>query len=285
MTSSSDIRGCVEMTQTYKKYFDVLKYIEVPDSIIKITEGELENLMYFEKIPFENYGYPPALIPLWSTGSPSYVGIWKHWFLDRPANYVSLDLEHPHVYEIARSSEQLLASFFLNLIESRGRTNEIDETAARVGFKLMDQVEHVCKIHGNHPIFLGEIAEFGSFKPHEFVANREEYTGFHPFEDSEANNPWLCCGYEISTSQFHNTDMILPPWFDEANNKSLVFDAYLRESELKNAWLTLNSSGWEIAKATTACKMLAESANDLGFSLLAEAWIEKNTDDPFVDGY
>ncbi len=27
------------------------------------------------------YGFPPALIPIWSTGSrPTYLGLWKHWF-------------------------------------------------------------------------------------------------------------------------------------------------------------------------------------------------------------
>jgi hypothetical protein len=84
------------------------------------------------------YGFPPALIPMYSESSgPLYCGFWKHHFAERASTIVSLSVEAGYrAREIARNVDQLFAHIVLVAIGVHdGISPEIERFAAGVGIR------------------------------------------------------------------------------------------------------------------------------------------------------
>ena len=80
----------------------------MPETAVSFATGRLRLPVSGVTYPPSWYGYPPALIPIWSEGFV-YVGLWKHWFTERPLSFVRVYVRAGHtVVEIARTPEQLL---------------------------------------------------------------------------------------------------------------------------------------------------------------------------------
>src|SRR6516165_4324004 len=93
------------------QHYEVLaRSLGIPEIAISIARGDIEIPVATYRAPAGDYGFPPALIPLWSDGSmPEYIGYWQHWFVPRKPVLVKCDVESGYyVTEIARSFDQLL---------------------------------------------------------------------------------------------------------------------------------------------------------------------------------
>jgi hypothetical protein len=61
-----------------------LETLGLPDALVACADESIGTPICTLQAPAEWYGFPPALIPIWSDGSwPIYIGYWKHWFVDR----------------------------------------------------------------------------------------------------------------------------------------------------------------------------------------------------------
>lgn len=108
-------------------------------------------------------------------------------------------------------------------------------------------------------------------------SNIGEYTGTFPTGEFSTSRPWWndSCSFEVpEDSLSRGPDSIgRPPWLDTGRGKRQLFEGYLRDGDLRSAWLTLNSTGWSIAEARLALGALGDVARDMAFSTLVAAWL------------
>lgn len=73
--------------------FDSLvRALGLPSTVADCAAGRIRLPLGAMRSPAEWYGFPPVLIPIWRDGSgPNYIGVWKHWFTDRPVTHSDSD--------------------------------------------------------------------------------------------------------------------------------------------------------------------------------------------------
>ena len=87
-----------------------LEALGLPDALVACADGSIGTPICTLKAPAEWYVFPPALLPIWSDGSwPTYIGYWKHWFVDREPTFVKMYVGSDGMtVEIARTPAQLM---------------------------------------------------------------------------------------------------------------------------------------------------------------------------------
>ena len=92
-------------------YVQVYDFLKIRPAIVDCALGHIDPPIITMEAPAGWYGFPPALVPIWSEGSgPNYIGIWKHWFTERPWSFVQMYVGADRkTIEIARTQEQLLS--------------------------------------------------------------------------------------------------------------------------------------------------------------------------------
>lgn len=92
-------------------YLTLLKELGYSSTVIGLAEGRFEIAEFTFDVPFvAGYGFPPALLPLWSNAEwPGYVGAIKHWFGHQVESYVFYFVETGSYVEVAKNVEQLKA--------------------------------------------------------------------------------------------------------------------------------------------------------------------------------
>lgn len=259
------------------EYINVLANIGLPAVISECANGRIKcPLEGFEAPPYW-YGYPPALIPIWSEGArPQYLGFWKHWFIDREPSFVQMYVASGRMtIEIARTLEQFLCFVTMSaIVEKDEITSDIEKFAQRVGLNNLSQLDDITIKTGDDPYGFIALSAFSENSPLNCLKNTNDYTGgFYVSsqknkETSFENISEFELGIDVSIhSEF-------PLWINCCESSKLkVFRQYLEEGELGRAWLTLNSRGWAIAEARIAIIELAEVAKDNKFNMLVSAWL------------
>lgn len=260
-------------------YENIFAMLALPNTVSRCAMGTLELPLIDVSAPADWYGFPPALIPLWSTGSrPTYTGVWKHWFTDRETSYVKMYVGSGRLtVEIARTAEQLMSLIAMTSISERdGIEADLIAFATEVGIPNLTQIDAVSLESGDEAQGLIAIDQFRENTPLESVGAIADYTGSFPSGYFHAY-PWWenACSFELSdeTNAAWPDDLPRPPWLVDSVDKAALFRAYLGNGNLKNAWLTLNSTGWTIADARAAITDLGAHAQDSQFTLLVEAWL------------
>ena len=86
-----------------------------------ISFGEVRLPFPDVSVPYETFGFLPALLPLWSGRGAQQTGVWMHWFSDRVPTYVEVSVEDENsVREIARTFEQFACDIVLRSIDHSG---------------------------------------------------------------------------------------------------------------------------------------------------------------------
>jgi len=261
-------------------YADVLSMLGLPAPVARCAEGSIRPPLPELESPAAWYVFPPVLIPMWSDGSsPSYIGYWKHWFLDREPSFVRMYVEgHSPVEEIARTPEQLFCAVAMTAISSvDGIDEDLRAFANAVGIDNLAELDRVSGQTGDDPKGFVEIAQFATNTPLESTTSLGAYTGTFPTGEFLASRPWWnnSCSFEMPEDGLSKwPDAISrPPWLDTGSDKGQLFEAYLRDGDLRSAWLTLNSTGWSLAGAKLALGALRDAAGDGAFSTLVAAWL------------
>lgn len=268
-------------------YDHVFEIIGAPKAILDCYQGRISSPINYLVAPPQWYVFPPALIPIWSEGSlPSYIGYWKHWFLERSITIVEMSVSSGRIVtEIARTEEQLL-----NLIAARsicnsdGISKELSSFASATNIHNLNEVDNITLETGDSLLGLSRLSTFKEYCPLASCSDVKKYDGEFPsvdaFNAAVRNNTYST--FEIPDAHA-SSNQASPKWYSADIDKPALFDLFLEDKDHANAWLTLNSTGWPISDARIAISKLAESANSNEFNVLANAWLEMA--DPHTGSY
>lgn len=225
------------------------------------------------------YVYPPVLTPVWSDGGgPSYIGYWKHWFVEREPCFVEMYVEGGCMArEIARTPAQLFAVIAMRAISlDDGVTPELERFASAVGLDCLAELDALSLDVGDDLAAFAAAEVFKTQTPLESMPSSAlPYTGGFPDASNPAPGWWhRSCSFETALQAMPAPPGVeLPAWFDPQQDKNTLFQGFLAAGKLDCAWLTLNSTGWSIADARRAIVQLQDRACDEAFDRMAMAWL------------
>lgn len=272
-------------------YNEIFDWFDLPYGLRQCVIGQLKLPLATFEAPAKWFGFPPALIPLWSDGSgPTYIGIWRHWFAEREPTYVKMYVGSGRMtVEIARTAEQLLALVAVMAISERdGVENDLINFANNVHLLNLEEIDNVTLASGDDAPGLIRIDQFKTKTPVESLSFDLPYSGCFPNADFKNFSSWQesSCSFEISEAILENwpANALRPIWIcNSEKNLCELFYKLLGANDLRRAWFVLNSSGWNIRDARGALSALAKRAQDNKFCSLVDAWLSISNDS--VGGY
>lgn len=259
----------------------VFGILNLPSVLEKCSSGMIESPLATFSASACWYGFPPALIPIWSDGSgPNYIGMWKHWFVEREPTFVKMYVGSGRLtIEIARTPEQLCSLIIMMSISEQDKVSQkAIEFSKQTGIVDLQEINQVSMDSGDDPHGFIMLDQFKFKTPLESVANIAEYSGEFPVGKFGMHHSWWLrsTSFEIPEHILKSwpADIPMPPWLDiTRQNNVVLFNKYLSAGNLAYAWLTLNSTGWTICDARLAIEALREKANDSRFDLLVRTWL------------
>lgn len=264
-----------------ENYLKLIASLNLNSRIGSCMSGEIACPMDGFEAPPYWYGFPPALIPIWSRGArPKYLGIWKHWFGQRDISFVEMYVSSGRMtYEIARSSEQFFSYVILSaIVEEDGLTPEIERFSKLVAIENLDDIDRVSMESGDSPAGFQKLTQFCNNAPLNCVSDIDSYSGSFPVVTPSGYFARLETASEfefpIESMEILSKIGSRPPWLINATESRLsLFKRYLDEGDFKSAWFALNSRGWSIEDARIAIQDLADAAKNQQFDLLVSAWL------------
>ena len=260
-------------------YQQVFQFLEVPLLAMETAAGRV-SLPLDLAVPFRRYGFPPALLPLWSTGA-IYHGYWKHWFSPRSLALVEMDVaQKRQTHEVARNFPQLIREMTLFDVSWNEEIRPAVRDSARqtgISDQELVQMEEVVAASGDHPSGWLLLPGFAENPPRPCVSEGTEYYGDFPFHGMALTeqNVRLLCTFEVDEPLSREITGLsfAPPWF-LTDKQPPVFERLLQAGDYSGAWMSLNSTGWRFAEAAEALQRLASAVAVPGFDLLVNAWID-----------
>jgi hypothetical protein len=262
-------------------YQQVFQFLGMPPLALEIAANRIQ-LPLDLTVPFHHYGFPPALLPLWSSEGAAYDGYWKHWFSPRKLTIVATEVaQKRRTHEVARDLPQVIRQMTLFTIS----WNEGIIPAARtfayqtgVSDQELEQMERAIAEFGDHPDGWLTLPGFTEDPPLPCVPDGRGYQGDFPYRGMALTPQAVrnICTFEVEEEVRRQIAALpfAPPWFTESN-QSLVFNQLLQQEDYAGAWMSLNSTGWQFPQAKDAMRRLAERVEVPGFGLLADAWINE----------
>lgn len=262
-------------------YQQVLRCLGVPQLALQSAAGTVE-LPLDLTIPFHHYGFPPALLPLWSTEAAIYHGYWKHWFCPRKLTVVEMDVSQKReTREIARDFSQLIRQMtLLSISWSEGVTPAIRASTAQtsIGDQEVKLMEKAITVSGDHPQGWLTLPGFAEDPPLPCVPDGLGYHGDFPFRGMALteDNVRHICTFEVDDALRREIVSLsfAPPWF-LTDEQAPVFERLLGRSDHAGAWMSLNSTGWRFEEAKEALRELGRQVDVPDFGLLVDAWISE----------
>ena len=257
---------------------NALKALNLPDAVVACAGGKIRPPVCTLEAPAQWFGFPPALIPIWSDGSrPTYIGYWKHWFVEREPCFVKMYISSDRMTtEIARTSSQLFGVVAMMAISlDDGVTLGLEQFAARVGLESLLELDAVSLKTGDDPKGFPKAELFKTLTPLDCIScDGTPYMGGFPNEFASGNWWETSCSFEILNRNMRVPESSnLPGWFDPAQEKTTLFEGFMSASRLDYAWLTLNSTGWMIADARRAIVELQARTSDEAFNCVVTSWL------------
>jgi len=286
------------------EYAGLFQFLNLPDVALETALGTLN--FPDTDADFVNFGvFLPAMLPLWSTEDPSYVGYWKHWFSPRHLTIIQTYIEENLLArEIACDFDQLArvaaqtvlrgpnknaridrfssdigleSLFLLGPLNNEGSISpEVRDLAARTGIgdPELQQINQIARTTDKQEGLLA-LAAFAQDPPLACFADSQGYPGDFP-RDGMTLTPQSVrdvCTFEAGEQLRQQIAALpfAPPWFT-TSDQSPVFGGLLQQGDHAGAWMSLNSSGWVVADAKTALRRLANQTREPGLDLLADAW-------------
>jgi len=131
-------------------YIELLNKCGYPKDIIDIASGAVDVPDFTIQAPYEpSFGFPPALIPLWSNSSwPGYIGVVRHWFGNVSDTYVQFYSESHLFIEVAKNLNQLKAWLVFDFLCNVPEPDEVGCFSESIGFCKAKEVNSIfanCK--------------------------------------------------------------------------------------------------------------------------------------------
>jgi len=224
------------------------------------------------------YQHPPCLIPLFLGYGASYKGVINHFFIDRKNTFVELDLEYGSIVETAFNFKQLSIYLILPMIMSdEGLTEEIIEFAGKINFGEYQELDDFSNKYGDNTDYFDELVYFKNNLPLNIIKNMSTYKGDFPSSYDNLNESQVIhsCLFEISPAAYEiiKSRVDTPKWLIKETDKKQLFENYILNNQLKEAWLTINSNGWLLKDVAEGLETLKSKTNDELFHLVADNWI------------
>lgn len=275
----------------FDRYDVLLEEFGVPNWLRKYRLGSYLKETFLIGQPAEYYSCPPALIPITSNGSlPKYEGIWMRWFCDEPDDirrYVCAGPEDQFLLEeVALDDEQFANWLLVRALVYTDGCDEAEEIAtfskaAGISGRQFAEIDAHTIEFGDDPEKLDKLAAYTGRVPIGIGARRAAPSAISLSGLSD-DNPNDVAYFELSEhgrSGLRNGASQPPPWLVANAPLNEVFGEYLKSGRLKEAWLTLNSTGWSIGEARSAALALARAADEPLFTLHMRAWVAFTLDE------
>lgn len=252
-------------------------------AIVGIATGEAALPTYIDTQPFDYWGFPPALVPLWYRQGPAFFGIWKHWLSDREMSFVQMLPDADFlVEELGRTADQFVDYILLKAATAdEGLSPRIEGFAELCGVsrRHLDSIDKISEATGDDPKYLVSLENFGSGAPAVCFPDGEGYTGQFPTLSSalDSRNLQNVCSLEILSLPHQRSihPASAPSWL-QTGPKEPLFWSLLEQGDLSGAWFCLNSNGWTFGQVRKALPELAERSREPELARIAECWLAIN---------
>jgi len=268
----------------------IAEKLNINKRILKLVNREILLPNYIDDFnPLTDYWYPhpPCLVPLFLGYGASYKGMVKHFFCERESTFVDYFLEDGYISETARNADQFITRIVLRMIIIKdGLTNEIIDFCKSIDFDQYDEINQFTLDYGDDPQEFKNLVFFKTDKPFQDLKDLNDYNGDFPsslFILNKDSYLKSAAYVEIAATKGLAEIEDLPPWLIERNNKKDVFDLYVSRNQLKEAWLTLNSSNWLLKDVAERLEQLKSKTNDDLLALVADNWITGWKKSNFLD--
>lgn len=261
-----------------KYYEKVYRALGLPRTTLEVALGTIPLPFADASAPYSLYGFPPALIPIFSESSgPAYHGFWRHPLVPRAMTFVRLSVEAGYrAREIARTTDQLFTRIGLTAIGVEDCvTPEVERFANGVGLHDLAALHRLwLQVSDSLPHLRGR-PPFDRDCPLACFDAPRDYDGDFPSVATVERGGDLrrYCALEVDRElqQRIAARPDAPPWFT-SRDQATTCRALLEAGDLAGAWMSLNSPGWRFADAKLALRALADAAHDAELSVIAEAW-------------
>lgn len=260
-----------------KKYLDLYKKLCLPPVILELVSEKRSIPSGVWNTPPESWGFPPALLPLWSDGSLfAYQGYWKHWFVKRQMTIVELQSEDGlFAMEVARNFNQLARLLVLHGVTSDdGVSARIKKFADLCGVDDAMEIDRISIELGDFPESLRELNSYSQNLPARLIKEGDVYTGDFPLETTVTLpiENYSLIEFSHTARPKLKEQKGIPAWLVEEDQHP-VFINCLKRNDICGAWMSLNSNGWESDTLIKSVIQLSKLANDSLFLELANAWV------------
>lgn len=258
---------------------EIFKRLNLNDYLLEMVKGDIV-IPYLDR--FNNpmgdwYPHPPVLVPVFLGYGPSYYGLLNHFFFNRENVFVEYSSEQGYMLEYARNTDQFFALMVLDMdMIAEGIDDKILKFCADVNFKEFNQVDEFADSYGNIIDNYDKLVHFTNNTPLTYVRNLDLYNGDYPSSEKlfDPEQIFNCCTFEIASINYLDGIHNLPGWFKKEIPQNELFNIYIKDNDLKSAWLTLNSTGWKLKDVAAGLNTLMMKTGDPLFHLVAINWIE-----------
>lgn len=254
------------------------KKIGLTEVLQKLVSNEIKIpiLDTFNLVSEYWYPHPPCLIPLFLGYGASYRGIIHHFFCNRKNTFVEFYLENGYMSETSRTEKQLFTMMILDMIITEDKiTSDILEFSERIQYREVNDIYYFFNEYGDDSDEFNKLPYFKDKLPFENIEDLDDYNGDYPSSIYIANPLVIekSSPFEVANLDFLKDIPNVPIWFDENIDKKELFNQYIRENKLKEAWFTLNSKNWLLKDVAEALNILKMKSDDELLHLVADNWI------------
>ncbi|MBU2946287.1 hypothetical protein [Zobellia uliginosa] len=257
----------------------ILDNLDLDENLIRLINQEIKIPYLDDYNHIEGYWYPhpPCLIPFFTGFGASYKGVIRHFFFEREMSYVEFELENGYMSEVSRTIDQFFTRMVIDMdMIEEGLSPKILSFCKEINIKNAKEIDAFCEEYGNNPRDYINLPVFAQKTPLRYALTIDTYDGQYPSSPKLLNKNYIkdACSYEIATKEVIETIFEAPSWLNFKNEKFTLFNKYISEDKLKEAWLTLNSNNWILNDVAEGLEILKSKTKDKLFHLVADNWIE-----------
>lgn len=268
-------------------YNNILKGLQLSKKLEKLIHGDISIpvLDDFKNVNKYWYPHPPCLIPLFLGYGASYKGIVHHFFSRRKNTFIEYNLENGFFSEIARNENQLFTILILRMIVIQDDiSDDILSFSKSIDYAELNQIDEFSIKHGDDLSYYKDLIYYNQNTPFKYIKNIDEYNGDFPSSLSvvDMNKLPKSCSFEISKK-----DVLLnietPLWMKNDIDKKSLFENFVANNQLEEAWYTVNSTGWKLDQIAESLRVLKKKHNDEFLHLVVDNWINNWEKSDFTD--
>jgi len=259
----------------------IFQKLGISDDLQKLIFGDIKVPILVEYRSIYQYWHPhpPCLIPMFLDNGEAYQGILHHFFCNRKTTFVKWSFETDYFSEIARNENQLFTIMVLNMIiNDEGITKRIIDFCKSINFEKYPEIDEYALNHGDNLDNPTDLIYYNEHTPFIYIKDYKVYDGDFPSSLTTINPKEIfnSSSYELPERRLESNEIDeISEWLKNDTDKKNLFDQFVDNNQLKEAWFTLNSKDWYLKDVANALESLKEKTSDTLFHLVANNWLER----------